>query len=160
MSIRVDSDDRDAIPPYELSTMRDRLAIYRLKQTGEGDDDVRDKFEEVMYTREFQRAASTSTRNDTINLNEIPSLARLYQIGELEPKQTNSIPDHSFNNTVCLIREDITRIECDVICNSTDRGLSGMGTLDRTVFRKGGSEMQLACSKFGVLNEGDVRVCR
>lgn len=150
--------ERDATPPYELTTMRVRLASYRLKQTGEGDEGVRDKFEEVMYTREFQRDASTSSRADTINLNQIPSLARLYQVGELEQKETMSIPDHDFNSTVCLIREDITRIESDVICNSTDRNFSGSGTLDRTVFRKGGPDMQLACSNFGVLNDGDVRV--
>lgn len=149
---------RDGIEPYEMSTMRVRLGSYRLKQTGEGLKGVQDHFDEVMYTREFQRGATPSHRSDVIKAHHIPSIARLYQLGDLEYKPTFAIASANFNHTVYLLRDDITRLETDVIVNSTDPKFSSMGTLDRTIFKKGGPAMQQACNELGTCKEGDVKV--
>ncbi|KAF2787070.1 hypothetical protein K505DRAFT_379832 [Melanomma pulvis-pyrius CBS 109.77] len=149
---------RDGIEPYEMSTMRVRLGSYRLKQTGEGLKGVQDHFDEVMYTREFQRGATPSHRSDIIKVHSIPSIARLYQLGDLEYKPTFAIASTDFNHIVCLWRDDITRLETDVIVNSTDPRFSSMGTLDRTIFQKGGPAMQQACNELGACNEGDFEV--
>ena len=132
--------------------MRVRLNSYRYKQTGKGSKGVRDHFDEVLYSREYQRGAP-APRNDTIKIHEVPNLARLYQIGELEYKATHAIPDIRQLHTVCLIRDDITRLEVDVMVNSTDMGFSGMGTLDRTVFKKAGPSMYEALNDFGICKE-------
>lgn len=42
--------------------------------------------------------------------------------------------------------------------NSTDSRFSGMGTLDRAVFQKGGLDMKEDCASFGPCKEGDVRL--
>ncbi|KAF2115034.1 hypothetical protein BDV96DRAFT_600175 [Lophiotrema nucula] len=149
---------RDGVELHEMGTMRVRLGSFRLKQTGESHKDVEDKFAEVMYTREFQRNAVTPSRTDAIKVHQIPSISRLYQLNELGSRPTNAIPNSRFNNIVCLFREDITRLEVDVIASSTDMGFTGMGTLDRTVFRKAGLAMQEDCANFGVCKEGDVRI--
>ncbi|KAF2474226.1 uncharacterized protein BDR25DRAFT_385695 [Lindgomyces ingoldianus] len=149
---------RNGIEPHEMGTMRIRLSTYRLKQTGEGNKAQRDAFDEAMFTRDFHRETITYNHTNIIKVHQIPSLSRLYQLGELEPEPTNAIPDGIVNNTVSLIREDISRLEVDVIVNSTDIGFSGMGTLDRTIFRKGGLSLQEDCADFGVCKEGDVRL--
>jgi O-acetyl-ADP-ribose deacetylase (regulator of RNase III)/tetratricopeptide (TPR) repeat protein len=148
----------DGIEPYEMATMRVRLGSYRLKITGEGHKGVQDHFDEVMYTREFQRSATPLNRADTIKLHQIASIARLYQLGDLEYKPTLAIASANFNHTVYLLRDDITRVESDVIVNSTDPHFSSMGTLDRTLFKRGGPAMQQACNEFGSCKEGDIKV--
>ncbi|ORY09923.1 hypothetical protein BCR34DRAFT_615529 [Clohesyomyces aquaticus] len=148
---------RGGTEPHEMSTMRVRLSTYRLKQTGEGDKAQREVFDEVMYTRDFHRDSSSQNRTGVVKLHQIPSLGRLYQLGELEYEPTKAIPDGSINHTVGLIREDISRLEVDVIVNSTDIGFSGMGTLDRVILKKGGVELQEDCATFGKCKEGDIR---
>ncbi|KAF2012654.1 hypothetical protein BU24DRAFT_395691 [Aaosphaeria arxii CBS 175.79] len=142
----------------QMTAVRTSLEKYHTRHTGNSGEDAMDKFEEVMYTREFHRDPLPHTRADTITIHQIPTLARLYQTSELEPMPTKSIPDNNLNYGVCFIRESITRIECDAIVNSTDTGFTGMGTLDRTIFKKAGLAMDEACSKFTDLQQGDVRV--
>ncbi|KAF2181759.1 hypothetical protein K469DRAFT_691838 [Zopfia rhizophila CBS 207.26] len=161
---------RNGIEPPEIGIVRDELAKYRLKQTGQGEKQKRDVFDEVMFTRQFHSQTISPKRTDTIKVHQIPSLAHLYRLGELEPRSTNAIPDSKINHCVCLLREDITRLEVEVIVNSTDMGFSGksalfnsevhqgMGTLDRTIYKKGGLSLQEECATFGVLKEGDLRV--
>lgn len=128
-----------------------------MKQTGETQKDVQSHFEEVLYTREFQQGVVPHSRTAIIKLYQIPTLARLYQVGILEPRQTNAVPDTRFNYALGLIREDITNLEVDVIVNSTNPSFSGIGVLDRTVFMKGGTALQEDCAKFGLCDEGDVK---
>ncbi|KAF2005380.1 hypothetical protein P154DRAFT_457349 [Amniculicola lignicola CBS 123094] len=149
---------RGGIESAEMGNMRTRIANYRLKVTGEGHGSSRELFDEVMYTRQFQRESNAPPRTDTIKIHQIPSVSRLYQVGKLEEKPTQSIPNSRLNYTVGFIRGDITSLEVDAIVNSTDIGFSGMGTLDRTIFRKGGPRLEEDCNNFGVCDEGDVKV--
>ncbi|KAF1957486.1 hypothetical protein CC80DRAFT_443757 [Byssothecium circinans] len=144
--------------PHEMTTISVRLGSWLVKTTGRGEQGVRDHFEEVMYTREFQRDTPAPGRTEVVKLHQIPSVSRLYQLRELEQKPTNSIPSTRFNHIVCLLRNDITQVEVDVIVNSTDIGFSGMGWLDHTVFRKAGLGMQEEFTAFGMCNEGDVKL--
>ncbi|KAF2262112.1 hypothetical protein CC78DRAFT_520841 [Lojkania enalia] len=149
---------KDGVESYEMRTMRVRLSTFRVKQTGQSQKEVQELLDETLYTREFQRDAITLRRDDAIKVHQIPSISRLYQLGDLGSRRTNSIPDTRFNNIVSFIREDITRLEVDIIVNSTDPGFTSMGTLDRTVFRKGGLSMQEDVSNFGICKEGDIRI--
>jgi hypothetical protein len=139
-----------------MATMRDKLDKYRSKQT-EDREDIQEQVEEMLQTREFmKREVASSQRASTIKLHEIHSLARLYQMGELAYHPTNAVPDTRQLHSVCLVREDITRLEVDVIVNSTDPQRFGLGTLDRTIFRKGGPEMAEAVSNLGKCQEVSV----
>ncbi|KAF1947080.1 hypothetical protein EJ02DRAFT_450051 [Clathrospora elynae] len=146
-----ENDELDA-----MSTLRQILESYGVKQKGQDTEGIRDHLDEVLYTREFQREAASYTR-DTVRLHQLSSVSRLYQFGKLEAKPTLARPSTIFNHTVCLAREDITKLEVDIMVNSTDVLFLGMGTLDRSVFKKGGFELREQVKKFGRCKEGDVK---
>ena len=141
----------------EMSTLRRRLELYQAKHEGEAPKrDFHDHLEEILYTREFQGETKPSYSREVVKLYQISSVSRLYQLGELETKPTLAHPSAIFNQAVCLIREDITKLQVDIVVNSTDSSFAGMGTLDRTVFKKGGAELQDQIKRFKRSNEGDV----
>jgi O-acetyl-ADP-ribose deacetylase (regulator of RNase III) len=146
----------EAVPEIEnVAAIRQRLESYGVKQKGQDSEGIRDHLDEVLYVREFQRGAASYGRH-IVKLPHNSSVAKLYLLGELETKQTLAKPSVIFNEAVCLVREDITRLEVDVMVNSTDSSFLGMGTLDRTVLKKGGTGLQEEVKKFGKCNEGDV----
>jgi O-acetyl-ADP-ribose deacetylase (regulator of RNase III) len=141
----------------EMVETREMLERFRNKQRGSrGAEGTQEHLNEVLYTREFQREAIAHSR-DVVKLHQIRSVAQLYQIGELEDKPTLALPSELFNERVYLVREDVTKLEVDVLVNSTDVSFRGMGTLDRTVLQKGGPEMRQAVEAFGTCKVGDVR---
>jgi O-acetyl-ADP-ribose deacetylase (regulator of RNase III) len=149
--------------PNNMEILRTKLDAWRKKRIG--GKSQRERFDEIMYTRQFssppaEQDTGPPSRTGNIQLNTIPSLFRLYQLGELEYRPTNAIPNRRQLYTVCLAREDITRLEIDAITNSTDPYFRGMGTLDRSIFRKGGHAMQEECDNFGECEEGDVRITK
>ncbi|CAO2649503.1 Nn.00g068880.m01.CDS01 [Neocucurbitaria sp. VM-36] len=141
----------------EMPGMRQRLESFKAKQVGQDTEGIRDHLDEVLYIRESQRENVSHTR-ELVKVHQIPSVSQLYQVGELEAKPTLAHPSAIFNHTIGLAREDITKLEVDMIVNSTDVSFHGMGILDRTVFKKGGSELREQVKRFGKCREGDVRV--
>jgi hypothetical protein len=139
-----------------MTSLRQSLERYKVRasESGKGLDHLN----EVLYTREFQRETISHNTRDTVKLHQIPSVAQLYKLGELEEKLTMAHPSAIFNDCVCFAREDLTRMEVDVIVNSTDVAFSGVGTLNRTVLKKGGSELQDAIRDFDTCGLGDVRI--
>jgi O-acetyl-ADP-ribose deacetylase (regulator of RNase III) len=144
---------RSGIELEEMATVRLRLDQYKSKQNNQ----VRDRLDEALYAQEFQRETSASSK-DVLRLHQVPSVAQLYASQKLEEKATMAQPSAVFNQIVCLIREDITTLDVTVMVNSTDMSFTGMGTLDRKVFNKGGYELREECTKLGVCKEGDVKL--
>ncbi|KAF2811172.1 uncharacterized protein BDZ99DRAFT_570424 [Mytilinidion resinicola] len=147
--------------PNDMGLLRDKLSRYRLNQSGGVVQHVPTKvFDEALLARGFSAEAWESKGHQTnlLRASDIPSLSRLYQLGELEENVSTSVtPSGHANSTVCFIKHDITRLHVDAIVNSTDMAFSGLGTLDRAIFKAGGLTMQEDCSKFGMLREGGVR---
>jgi hypothetical protein len=138
--------------------MRQQLERYKVKQRGgENAGGAQDHLNEVLYVREFQRQTIAQSR-DTVKLFQIQSVSQLYELGELEETATLAQPSAHFNDNICLVREDITKLEVDVIVNSTDTTFGGMGTLDRSVFLRGGVELRNAIEAFSNCKEGDVKL--
>lgn len=147
----------NGIEPDEMAAKRQRLESYGSRQKGQDAEGIRDHLDEVLYAREFQREAATHNRN-TVRLHQIPSIAKLYQLNELASRPTLAQPSAIFNQTVCLVREDITQLEVDIMVNSTDESFMGMGTLDRSVFKKGGPELGSHIRQFGKCEEGAIKL--
>lgn len=143
-------DEWDLIP-----AVRQILENYRVKEKGKDAGGIRDHLDKDMYVRRSPPTASNS--KDLIKLQQITSVANLYQLGDLESKPTMAQPSIAFNQTVCLVREDITKLDVDVIVNSTDPHFLGMGTLDRTIFKKGGPELWDEVKSFGGCQAGEVK---
>jgi O-acetyl-ADP-ribose deacetylase (regulator of RNase III) len=138
--------------------IRQKLEHYKVKQRGGFDaEGTQDHLNEVLYTREFQRETIAQSR-DTVKIHQIPSIAQLYKLGELEEKPTLAHPSTPFNDKICLVREDITKLEVDVMVNSTDAAFEGIGTLARTVFLKGGVQLREAVRIVGECKAGDVKL--
>ncbi|KAI4640769.1 hypothetical protein J4E93_008361 [Alternaria ventricosa] len=141
--------------PDAMGRARQILETYGVKQKGQDAKGIRDHLDEVLYVREAERP--TPKTRGLIQIHQIPPVARLYILGQLEAKPTMAKPSTLFNHTVCLLREDITRLEVDIVVNSTDPSFSGMGTLDRSIFKKGGDELRSEVSAFGKCEEGDIK---
>ncbi|OCK75825.1 hypothetical protein K432DRAFT_408695 [Lepidopterella palustris CBS 459.81] len=152
----------DNYEPADMGIMRDRLARYRLNQTGGKTlEEARiAKFDEVLIARELVSQSVPESYVGLIKANQIHSINSLYRSGELRSlsKSTPLVSNSKFNNMVYLVKHDITRLEVDVIVNSTDMGFSGFGSLDQAIFRAGGLTMQEDCTKFGICTEGSVRL--
>lgn len=148
---------REGIEVDQMVAVRQTLERYKAKtKVGPSGEGTQDHLNEVLYTREFQRETAIRTR-EAVKLSQIPSVSELYKLGELEEKPTLAHPSAMFNHTVCFTREDITKLEVDIIVNSTDAAFGGMGVLNRTVLAKGGAELQDAVKAFGTCVIGDVR---
>lgn len=142
----------------DSTKLRQILDRYKVKQRGGREaDGTQDHLNEVLYTREFQRQTIAQSR-EHIKLHKIPTVTQLYKLGELDEKTTLARPSIEFNDKVCLVREDITKLEVDVMVNSADEAFEGIGALARTVFLKGGVELQEAVQTFGKCEAGDVRL--
>ncbi|KAF7672762.1 hypothetical protein GT037_009263 [Alternaria burnsii] len=148
----------DRKEPDSMARARQVLENYAVKQKSQNAKGIRDHLDEVIHVRKSE--APISNNREIIQVHQIPSVARLYLLGDLEAKPTMAQPSTSFNHTVCLLREDITRLAVDVMVNSTDVSFSGMGTLDRTVFKKGGPGLrwEVEAEQIGPCKVGDVKV--
>jgi len=104
--------DGNETPATEKTSLQ--LERWLRKRIGRGEQSVLNHFDEVLYSRQFQQSSITPNRIGAIKSHQLPSIARLYQIGELGQKPTMAIPSTRINHIVCLAREDITRLEVDV----------------------------------------------
>lgn len=148
---------REGIEVDQMVAVRQILERYKVKQrAGPGGGGAQDHLNEVLYTREFQRE-TTSRRQDAVKMVQVPSISQLYKLGELEEKPTLAHPSAAFNHTVCFTREDITKLDVDILVNSMDAAYGGVGALNRTVLAKGGDELRNAVKSFGMCEIGDVR---
>ncbi|PVI03472.1 hypothetical protein DM02DRAFT_652592 [Periconia macrospinosa] len=144
----------DVSTSHEMNTISIRLGAWLAKTTGREEHGIRQHFDEVMYTREFQRDAVVSDRSRVVKLQQLPTLTHLYQNGEL--KATLSNAGSQFNDIICFTNQDITRLEVDIIVNSSDPAFSGLSRLDHAVFGRAGVEIQEELSSLGNPKEGDV----
>ncbi|KAF7577167.1 MACRO domain containing protein 1 [Pyrenophora tritici-repentis] len=143
---------------FKLRQVRKILKEYGAKGQTQDTKDGRDYSDDILFSQQYQQENASSRHRNVIGLQQIPSVARLFRIGDLEAKPTLAHPSETFNHMVCLVREDIMKLEVDIMVNSTDSSFLGMGVLDRSVFKKGGPELMEQIKKFGTCNEGDVKV--
>ncbi|KAJ4407377.1 hypothetical protein N0V91_003961 [Didymella pomorum] len=147
---------RNSVELDEMTAVRLRLDSFKARQRSQDTEGAREHLDEVLYAREFQRETYTGAK-DIVRMHQVSSVTQLYASNSLEEKSTMVQPSAAFNDRVCFIREDITKLEVAVMVSSTDVTFAGMGTLDRKVFNKGGLELREACTKLGVCKEGDVK---
>ena len=59
-----------------------------------------------------------------------------------------------------IIRQDITKMDCDAIVNSTNSALIGSGGMDAVIHREGGRKLDGACEKIGYCPVGEARLTK
>lgn len=138
----------------EMALQRERLLKFRRKQTGDTEKRSLEFFDEVLYARDFEQDSTiTDAPSEPIPVETVSTLAQLYQLGELEFTPTNVAPSPRGLATVGFVRADITRLQVDVLVNSTSRVFGATGSLDKLVFRKAGQQILEDCRQFGICKD-------
>ena len=105
--------------PHEIEMISTELNSWLTKRNEEGPQSTRDYFEYALLARrEYERDSPAKGRSDTLKLYQVPTLAQLYEIGTMQTKNTQAVASSRSNDIVCLTRQDITKLEVDILGRS------------------------------------------